>query len=121
MDDLRVRAIAKSEGLKKFTLAKKNKANQPLDYSRCYFSNVDLKESGWFKTPIYLLKKLCAGQFFHGPTILIEDNSTILVEPGCTAEITEYGDVVIKVESETFLLNFYLKFIFYSLFNFQFV
>lgn len=32
-----------------------------------------------------------------GPAIIIHDTTTILVEPDCTAEITTYGDVVIKV------------------------
>ena len=32
----------------------------------------------------------------------MQDNSTILVEPGCSAEVTEFGDVILKVESETY-------------------
>ena len=32
----------------------------------------------------------------------MQDTSTILVEPGCSAEITEYGDVVLSVKTKTY-------------------
>ena len=33
----------------------------------------------------------------------MQDTSTILIEPGCSAEITEYGDVVITVETKSYM------------------
>lgn len=33
----------------------------------------------------------------EGPAILIQDVSTVVVEPGCTASVTPYGDVGIQV------------------------
>jgi len=101
IDDLRVRGIAKSNGLKKIPLEKKKKNNIPEGYTKCYFSNRVLENSGWIKTPIYLLQKLCPGHFMKGPLIIMQDNSTILVEPGCVAEITDFGDIVVKVENKT--------------------
>lgn len=32
-----------------------------------------------------------------GPAILIQDVSTVVVEPGCTATVTSFGDVAIEV------------------------
>ena len=102
VDDLRVRAIAKSVGIKKKPLVKKRKINKPEGYTKCYFPSGFLKGNGWIKTPIYLLKKLCAGQVFMGPLIIIQDNSTILVEPGCSAEISDFGDIVLNVENKSY-------------------
>ena len=50
VDDLRVRAIARSRGLKKVRLVKKKKINKPENYTRCYFSDIGKKESGWIIT-----------------------------------------------------------------------
>ena len=102
VDDLRVRAVAKSAGLKKFPLSKKFKNPKAEGHTKCYFYDVGLRDGAWKKTPIYLLHKLFSGQFLQGPAIVIQNTSTILVEPGCSAEITEFGDVVLNVEQKTF-------------------
>ena len=91
VDDLRVRAIAKSPALKKFPVACRGILPQAETRTRCYF------KEGWLDTPIYRLETLEAGEAVPGPAILIQDTSTILVEPGCRAEITKYGDVSITV------------------------
>ncbi len=95
VDDVRVRVTANSPSLQKFPIANKSGTPQPDSQTRCYF------ESGWHDTPIFLLDQLGAGQRLDGPAILMQDTSTILIEPGCFAEITEFGDVVITVETKT--------------------
>jgi len=95
VDDVRVRVTANSPSLQKFPIANKPGTPQPDSQTRCYF------ESGWHNTPIFLLDQLGAGQRLDGPAILMQDTSTILIEPGCFAEITEFGDVVITVETKT--------------------
>ena len=95
VDDVRVRAVAKSPGLQKFPIPQKTEPPQSDHHTRCYF------EGGWHDTPIFLLEQLGAGQRLNGPAILMQDTSTILIEPGCFAEITEFGDVVITVETRT--------------------
>ncbi len=102
VDDLRVRAVAKSPGLQKFTLAKKDGTPEAVDQTKCYFMSESSGSGSWQQTPIYRLENLGAGQHFQGPAIVMQNTSTILVEPGCTAEITEYGDVVLNVETKTF-------------------
>lgn len=57
------------------------------------------QEGGRQKTPAYRLSSLKPGHAIKGPSILIEDNSTIVIEPGCLAHITSSGDVRIDVES----------------------
>ena len=96
IDDLRVRATAKSPALKKFPIACQGVVPQADCMTRCYF------KEGWLETPIYCLGKLQAGQSLAGPAILMQDTSTILVEPECQVEITKYGDVSITVSPKTF-------------------
>ncbi|OPJ74327.1 5-oxoprolinase [Patagioenas fasciata monilis] len=52
-------------------------------------------------TPVFLLEELGCDHSIPGPAILIDKNSTIVVEPGCTASITEFGDIDIAVGSGT--------------------
>ncbi|XP_034275895.1 LOW QUALITY PROTEIN: 5-oxoprolinase [Pantherophis guttatus] len=64
--------------------------------TRCYF------EGGYQDTPVYLLENLFHGHSIPGPSILVDKNSTILVEPGCTASVTALGDICIAVGSGAF-------------------
>ncbi|MED5435646.1 MAG: hydantoinase B/oxoprolinase family protein [SAR324 cluster bacterium] len=102
VDDLRVRAVAKSPGLKKYPLAKKDGTPGAVEQTKCYFMSESSGCGAWQETPIYRLENLVAGQQLRGPVIVMQNTSTILVEPGCSAEITEYGDVVLSVETRTF-------------------
>jgi 5-oxoprolinase (ATP-hydrolysing) len=102
VDDLRVRAVAKSPGLQKYPLAKKDGTPEAVDQTKCYFMSESSGCGAWQETPIYRLENLGAGQQLQGPAIVMQNTSTILVEPGCSAEITEYGDVVLNVETRTF-------------------
>ena len=57
----------------------------------CYF------ESGWEKTPLYELDRLGRQQRIEGPAVIIQDTSTILIEPGCRAEMTGEGNIAIDI------------------------
>lgn len=54
-------------------------------------------EDGYKETGIYQLNSLTAGDILHGPVIIMDSLSTLLVEPDCTAEITCRGDVKITI------------------------
>ncbi|CAH2057356.1 unnamed protein product, partial [Iphiclides podalirius] len=56
-------------------------------------------EGGYQDTAIHLLEKLMPEQVVPGPAIIMDSLSTILVEPGCRAEITEHGDMRITIGS----------------------
>uniref|UniRef100_A0A8C4HFB8 5-oxoprolinase, ATP-hydrolysing n=1 Tax=Dicentrarchus labrax TaxID=13489 RepID=A0A8C4HFB8_DICLA len=79
VDDIRVRGCGKS-GIKSMT--------------RCYF------EEGYLDTSVYLWEELPCGHSIQGPAIIIDKNSTILVEPCCEARLTEGGDVCMSVGSD---------------------
>ena len=43
--------------------------------------------------------------FISGPAIILNQTSTILVEPGCQAEIDNFGNVIIEVKQDIQQLN----------------
>ncbi|MCS5553045.1 MAG: hydantoinase B/oxoprolinase family protein, partial [SAR324 cluster bacterium] len=103
VDDLRVRAVAKSPGLDKFPLAKQSGSPLPENHTHCYFISEETGTGSWHNTPIFLLEKLGAGMSIDGPAIVMQDTSTILIEPGCSSEITQYGGIVITVATKSYL------------------
>ncbi len=94
VDDLRVRSIGRASRLKSFLIDRAEGPAQKLETVPCYF------EGGWQQTGLYNMDALKAGHTIPGPAILIQDTSTILIEPDCTASITEYGDVEIQTSAQ---------------------
>uniref|UniRef100_A0A0B6ZGC5 5-oxoprolinase n=2 Tax=Arion vulgaris TaxID=1028688 RepID=A0A0B6ZGC5_9EUPU len=93
VDDIRVRGVGKSEASSDVKIPVASGAPIKEKTVRCHF------EEGTLNTDVYLLENLCAGHHMTGPAIIIDNNSTILVEPNCEAEISKQGDVRIKVGS----------------------
>ena len=91
IDDLRIRSVGKTSGLRRIAIREASGPPEKLGTCPCYF------EDGWQDTDIYTLESLQAGHEIPGPAIIIHDTSTILVEPDCTATITRFGDVEIRV------------------------
>uniref|UniRef100_A0A8C2ZQS6 5-oxoprolinase, ATP-hydrolysing n=1 Tax=Cyclopterus lumpus TaxID=8103 RepID=A0A8C2ZQS6_CYCLU len=94
VDDIRVRGCGKS-GIKSVfkTKARLGQA-EPVTMTKCYF------EEGYLDTSVYLWEELPCGHRIQGPAIIIDKNSTILVEPCCEAHLTEGGDVCMTVSSD---------------------
>ncbi|MCF6149774.1 MAG: 5-oxoprolinase [Candidatus Kuenenia sp.] len=93
VDDLRVRAIGMSTHIKRSKIKKQTRKVNFETTTRCYFDGC------WYETPIYFLETLGSSCKISGPAIILSDTSTIIVEPDCTATITEYGDVEITIKS----------------------
>lgn len=55
-------------------------------------------DSGRVVTPVYILSELLPFQSIAGPAIIVQDVATVVVEPGCSANITASGDIEIIVE-----------------------
>lgn len=91
VDDLRVRVIGKSDQLKRELIPENSSPSSPISLSRCWF------DDGWRDTQIYRQDQLGAGETVKGPAILINDNSTLLIEPDCVASVTRFGDLEIDV------------------------
>ena len=54
-------------------------------------------EGGYQTTKIFLMEKLRPGHRLTGPAIIMDQLSTILVEPHCVATVTARGDLTINV------------------------
>jgi 5-oxoprolinase (ATP-hydrolysing) len=61
-------------------------------------------------TPVFDLEALKGGMTLAGPAIILNQTSTILVEPGCQAEIDSYGSVIIEVKDGHGRQDEYLSF-----------
>ena len=55
----------------------------------------------WHRTPVYRREQLCPRDHFEGPAIVLEPNSTIVVEPGWSAQLTARGEVLLTEQSTT--------------------
>ena len=93
VDDIRIRGVAKAREVIRPVIAKASTPPTAVSVKPCYF------EGGWQETKIFLAEDLGAGQIIQGPAILMQDASTVLIEPECYAEITDFGDIQITVSS----------------------
>ncbi|KAM9774573.1 5-oxoprolinase [Syngnathus typhle] len=94
VDDIRVRGCGKS-GIKLMYKPKKGHGQaKPVTMTKCFF------EDGYHDTAVYLWEELICGHTILGPAVIIDKNSTILVEPCCEACLTERGDVCMTVSSD---------------------
>ncbi|KAK1885112.1 5-oxoprolinase [Dissostichus eleginoides] len=94
VDDIRVRGCGKS-GIKSVYKTKTGRGQaKPVTMTKCYF------EEGYLDTGVYLWEELPSGHSIKGPAIIIDKNSTILVEPCCEARLTAGGDVCMTVGSD---------------------
>jgi len=93
IDDIRVRGVGKSQAASTSSIPLATKPPVPAKKVQCSF------DEGCLPTDVYHLEDLCAGHTMKGPIIIIDKNSTILVEPNCQAEITNQGDIKMKVSS----------------------
>ncbi|XP_013419833.1 5-oxoprolinase-like [Lingula anatina] len=89
VDDIRVRGVGSTGVLDQPDIPHATGEPVSKTKTKCYF------EDGYLETSVYLLEELQAGHKIHGPAIIMNGNSTILIEPACEAVITRHGDVKI--------------------------
>eukprot|EP00898_Chlorokybus_atmophyticus_P008691 jgi/Chlat1/8823/Chrsp91S09254 len=96
VDDIRVRGMGKSPGLKKAHIeSAPGTTPEALMKQSCYFEN------GWQDTPVYHLDNLRAEQKVDGPALIMMKGGAIVLEPGCEATITSEGDVRIVLHEQS--------------------
>ncbi|XOF34576.1 MAG: hydantoinase B/oxoprolinase family protein [Candidatus Electrothrix sp. YB6] len=91
VDDIRLRSVDQAGRMERPRIAHATASPQQEAVVPVYF------DQGWHDTALYNMETLLAGHELPGPALLVQDTATILVEPGCTARIREYGDVEIEV------------------------
>ncbi|KAJ7968290.1 5-oxoprolinase [Quillaja saponaria] len=91
--DVRVRGIGVTNILKPQALEPASGSPKAESYYKVYFG------IGWQETPLFKLENLGNGHCLPGPAIIMNGNSTVIVEPNCRATITKYGNIRIEIES----------------------
>ncbi|XP_053402483.1 5-oxoprolinase-like [Mercenaria mercenaria] len=91
VDDIRIRGVGKALTQGEHNIPEATGPPPVELVSSCYF------DSGWQDTNVYILEHLGAGHVIDGPAIVMNGNSTILVEPTCQAVITKSGDIKITI------------------------
>ncbi|XP_074059206.1 5-oxoprolinase [Macrotis lagotis] len=95
VDDVRVRGMGRSGLSPEYHPQAQNGPPRVDRVTQCYF------EGGYQDTPVYQLGELGQGHSLPGPCLIIDSNSTILVEPGCHAEVTKMGNIRITVGEQS--------------------
>lgn len=67
---------------------------RPDTHKQVYF------EDGWHKTPLFLSDSLHRDDSITGPAIIMDQTSTILIEPGARAVVDAFGDIRIAVKRQ---------------------
>lgn len=91
--DVRVRGTGVTNILKPRALEPSLGSAKIDGYYKVYFGN------GWHDTPMYKLEDLGYGHAVPGPAVIMNGNSTVIVEPSCKAIITKYGNIKIELEA----------------------
>lgn len=91
VDNIRVRLTGRESSLPRKLITCNNDTAPPLRYVNCYF------HEGLLSTPLYLLEQIPPEKPITGPAIIIQDGSTILVEPDSRVQRTQYGDIIIEL------------------------
>ncbi|EPS72616.1 hypothetical protein M569_02132 [Genlisea aurea] len=92
ISDVRVRGIGITNILKPQAVENPSQGSPEIvGQYRVYFGN------GWQDTPLYKLEDLSYGHVISAPAIILNGNSTVIVEPGCKADITKYGNIKIEI------------------------
>ena len=106
IDDIRVRGIGHSLGVQRVPIASRPAGSPPTPAPakvvQTFFeadSKASHKDAGGrlLDTAVYLLSALHAEDEIRGPAMVIDNTSSTLIEPGCTAKVTLYGDLEIYV------------------------
>ncbi|RNA32525.1 5-oxoprolinase [Brachionus plicatilis] len=95
VDDIRVRGIGKTKLQDKNLVcvnSRKEGKLDPFDTKNVYFDN-----HGFISTSLYSIEDVLMKDTIYGPAIIIDKNSTILIEPDCLAYLNDRGDIVIEV------------------------
>lgn len=91
--DVRVRGIGVTNILKPQALEPSSSSPKVEGHYKVYFWDM------WHNTPLFKLEDLGYGHIIPGPAIIMNGNSTVIVEPNCRATITKYGNVKIEIQS----------------------
>lgn len=88
--DIRVRLTGSEPALPR-PLLPHTKHDKSLPLGKCYF------QEGWLATPAYRLEELVPYRNISGPAMIIQDGTTVLIEPDSQAQRNSFGDITIQL------------------------
>ncbi len=88
---IRVRLSGSETASQRTEISLANNSLQPEALVSCYF------QEGWIQTPLYKIEDIPINKLFTGPAIIIQDSSTIIVEPDTSAHRSRYGDIIMQL------------------------
>ena len=91
VDDIRVRGVGKTNFGEEAEIAASSSAPVPAETVPVYF------EGGHRDTAVHLLKNLKCGDEVSGPAIVMDQLSTVLIEPGCECLVSRQGNLRISI------------------------
>jgi 5-oxoprolinase (ATP-hydrolysing) len=91
IDEIVVRAIGHSSNIVQRKIPLSSGSSKPISTVDCFFDNE------WKPTPIFQLRAMRVDEKISGPAVIIDSSSTIVIDPFCSAVITEFGDIEINV------------------------
>lgn len=94
VDDIRVRGSGKSNTPTEADIQDGTGATKVTGRVKTYFDGIGHQE-----VDVVLSTDVRHGHVIHGPLILIDKLSTIVIEPNCRAVVTQKGDFVIDVNN----------------------
>jgi 5-oxoprolinase (ATP-hydrolysing) len=72
------------------TQTSKQRSPEPSETTQTWFGGVS------YETAVFFREQLHAGDEFHGPAILCEPTSTVVIDPGFSATVMERGEILIR-------------------------
>ncbi|CAB3406225.1 unnamed protein product [Caenorhabditis bovis] len=91
VDDLRIRSIGKCNCPSEQEIPPAVAEPISRKLANVYF------DSGDVETPVFILSDLRAGHSIPGPALIIDNNSTIVVEPNSRVRITKQGNIEMEI------------------------
>ena len=96
VDDVRVRGVCRESVIDRHVVPTATSPSPtPLRTVSVYF------DGGRRDTATYKSSSLTHGHVVPGPALVVDDTSTIVVEPGCVLTVSQYGDFIIDVPPYT--------------------
>eukprot|EP00475_Leptophrys_vorax_P015616 TRINITY_DN21915_c1_g1_i1.p1 TRINITY_DN21915_c1_g1~~TRINITY_DN21915_c1_g1_i1.p1 ORF type:complete len:928 (-),score=223.32 TRINITY_DN21915_c1_g1_i1:60-2681(-) len=94
IDDVRIRCIGKSSTSTQHKFANTD-VTTPLGKVKVYFV-----DAGWLEIPLFSMERIAPESSIHGPALIIDSTSTILLDPLSTGKIDLYGHLTIHLEKK---------------------
>lgn len=96
MESLHVETTAVNEWQQPAVQFSGSKTVEAISQVDIYTVNARGDGAGFFATPVYERQHLSAADHIQGPALVIEDNSTVMIEPGWQGHCDDYGNLVLE-------------------------